>query len=956
MRVGRRGRRPEFAGIGFSRRSPLNALQAQRHTMRTSAWPVWCGLVMAVALLPPLASGQRQPFGGRLENFDRRERVAAVPPGRAQALARLQGELPEARVEFDEVTGAAKFVRAHDGFLSGANGVGRAVPAAAHAGLAANEPHRATKAFVNEHRGLFGHGAEALEAARVSRDYVTPHNGARSLVWQQELDGLPIFEAVLSSHTTRNGELVSVASQFVTDPAGASGADAAKRAALAAAPPIPLEQAVARAAAEVGEKLAAADVRRLGELPGPDRWQRVAARALSGTTHARLVWLPVSAARIRLCWEVILTSASRGEMFRVLIDAQAGIAWLRHSLTAYISPVSYRVFTNDSPSPFSPGHPAPSTNQPPLTARAFVIANALNTNASPNGWINDGDNETRGNNVDAHTDSDADDEPDLPRPQGTPFRVFDFPLDLTQAPSSYSPAATVQLFYWCNWMHDRLYELGFTEAAGNFQADNFGRGGLGNDPLQADAQDGESLNNANMATPPDGLSPRMQMFLFTGPEPDRDGDFDAEVILHEYTHGLSNRRVGGGVGISQLQSAGMGEGWSDFYGLALLSEPGDDVDGVYAAGAYLSFLFDGLRENYYFGIRRYPYSTDLAKNPLTFKDIDPGQISPHTGVPLSPVNQPFSPFLADEVHSQGEVWCVTLWEARANLIRKHGFAAGNQLILQLVTDGMGLSPANPNFLQARDAILLADRVNNGGANQRELWTAFARRGLGFSATSPASSTTAGVRESHDVPDALRVLPLVDFQPSGYVGGPFVPSSQVFTLTNVGSNVVVWSASRTAGWINVTPGSGTIPTGGAASVTVRLDNSAGSLPAGRHLATVEFSNATTQVAQSRLATLVAIGADPFTEQFDSTANDLDFVSFTFTPDGSPGFYSVCRAPAAVFPTDPAGGTNAGVSTFGFAQVTLTNGDSVSFYGLATNSFFINGNGTITFDGSDTRIFE
>ena len=62
----------------------------------------------------------------------------------------------------------------------------------------------------------------------------------------------------------------------------------------------------------------------------------------------------------------------------------------------------------------------------------------------------------------------------------------------------------------------------------------------------------------------------------------------------------------------------------------------------------------------------------------------------------------------------GEVWCVTLWEARANLINKYGWAVGNQLILQLVTDGMKLSPANPNFLQARDAILQADLVDNAG--------------------------------------------------------------------------------------------------------------------------------------------------------------------------------------------------------------------------------------------------
>src|SRR5262249_26111991 len=176
------------------------------------------------------------------------------------------------------------------------------------------------------------------------------------------------------------------------------------------------------------------------------------------------------------------------------------------------------------------------------------------------------------------TDRDNNNQPDLPRPQGSPFRVFDFPMDLTQSPTTYTNAAVVQLFYWNNWMHDKLYELGFTEAAGNFQNNNFGRGGAGNDAVQADAQDGGGGNNANFSTPPDVSPGPMQMYLFTSPNPARDGDFDAEVVLHEYTHGLSNRRVGGGVGISALQTGGMGEGWSDFYGLTLLSEVADDVN------------------------------------------------------------------------------------------------------------------------------------------------------------------------------------------------------------------------------------------------------------------------------------------------------------------------------------------------------------------------------------------
>src|SRR6185436_6875494 len=139
----------------------------------------------------------------------------------------------------------------------------------------------------------------------------------------------------------------------------------------------------------------------------------------------------------------------------------------------------------------------------------------------------------------------------------------------------------------------------------------FGRGGLGNDAMQADAQDGSGLNNANFTPTPDGEPGRIQMFLWDSPEPHLDGSFDAEIVLHEYVHGLSTRLVGGGVGISALQSAGMGEGWSDFYALTLLSEEGDDMNGNFIEGGYVTYQFFGLTQNYYYGIRRYPYTTDL---------------------------------------------------------------------------------------------------------------------------------------------------------------------------------------------------------------------------------------------------------------------------------------------------------------------------------------------------------
>ena len=47
---------------------------------------------------------------------------------------------------------------------------------------------------------------------------------------------------------------------------------------------------------------------------------------------------------------------------------------------------------------------------------------------------------------------------------------------------------------------------------------------------------------------------------------------------------------------------------------------------------------------------------------------------------------------------------------------------------------MLLMPINPTMLQARDAILAADLMRFGGANQKEIWLGFARSGLGVGAT------------------------------------------------------------------------------------------------------------------------------------------------------------------------------------------------------------------------------
>jgi Fungalysin metallopeptidase (M36)/Calx-beta domain len=792
-------------------------------------------------------------------DYDSRQPSQVIRPSSTQVVAvtDLASQIPDVAVDWDELLGTPKWIASRSGFLSGSDSGGRGVSAQVLAMFSASDPDRMTKAFLADHRELFGHGPEVLTNALVARRFVTAHNGLHTVVWQQQVDAIPVFDALLIAHVTAKGELVNLSSHCLPDPQRAAGTDTVARAELEADPPIAAVQAVASAARNIGESLSENEVSVLARpVSRADRHERFKAAPMRGEIEARLVWLPLDRSTLQLCWDVLLMSRAQGKMFRILINARTGQALARHCLTEHLSNASYLVFTSDSPTPMSPGYPAPTTNQPPQVARVLVVTNAFDSNASPNGWINDGDNQTLGNNVDAHLERDG--QADLPRPQGSPNRVFQPPLDLTQDPLNYGDAAVVNLFYWNNWMHDKLYELGFTEGAGNFQSNNFSRGGLGDDAVEACAQTGgsgtiNSDNNASFTTPPDGSPGVMQMFIWSGPTPNRDGDFDSQVILHEYTHGLSNRRVGGGVGITAIpQSRGLGEGWSDFYSLALLSQPGDDVNGTYPEGAYVSYEWYGSQENYYFGVRRYPYCTDMTKDPGTFKDIDPAQASPHTGIPCNPdiTNSP-----ATEIHNVGEIWCATLWDARANLVNQYGYATGNQLMLQIVTDAMNLTPANPTFIEARDAVLQADLVDTGGANYHELWLAFAKRGLGYGASAPASSTTAGIVESFQMPDPLMVLPFGGLTAGGAVTGSITPAMQSCTLKNTGSNSLSWVATQSVPWLDLSSTNGTLATNGASALLlVSLNAAAYALPEGVYSGAITFSNLATGIAQTRTFTL------------------------------------------------------------------------------------------------------
>jgi len=158
-------------------------------------------------------------------------------------------------------------------------------------------------------------------------------------------------------------------------------------------------------------------------------------------------------------------------------------------------------------------------------------------------------------------------------------------------------------------------------------------------------------------------------------------------------------------------------------------------------------------------------------------------------------------------------------------------------------------------------------------------------------------------------------------------------------------------------VNVSPASGTLNPGGpAASVTASLTASANSLPMGVYTSTVWFTNLNDQVGQGRQFTLQVGQPDYYTELFDTTANDMAFKTFTFTPDGSANFYSVCQQPAAAFPTDPTGGTLLSLTDDSYSAVTLSGGNTVAIYGTRSGVLCVGSNGYLTMDSGDTTYTE
>jgi hypothetical protein len=632
-------------------------------------------------------------------------------------------------------------------------------------GPAAGAPATVARAWIDANRAAFGLSAADVAGLAVTRDHALPGTGTHVVDFQQVVGGAQsVAGGRLIVAVTSTGRILSYAGDPARSPGGLSGpyvlssAEALAKAAGALAPGVAFSPSAA------------------GTSGGWDVFARGPFATVQRVAKAAFL----SADGARPAYRVLFTP-KLDEAYDVAIDAGSGAVLARHSLVAHDS--EGEVYENFPGAPQGGTQVIKSFGPTPESPGGYTDPTGLAGVPGPTTFGNNANTYANYSNFIVPADQG-------PRPV-SPTSQFDFPYEMNwqksggqTVPPSYvldlNPAAT-NLFWSHNRIHDEYYDYGFTETAGNFQMNNFGKGGSGEDAVlglvHAGAASGGAptftgRDNAYFLEQPDGVPSWSGMFLwepindaFEGPF--SDGNFDASVIQHEYTHGLSTRYVAGGEALNAQQSGSMGEGWSDWYALNHLFAAGlqtKPIVGEYVTG------------NPTRGIRNWDYD----HNPLGFGDIGYDLTGP-------------------EVHADGEIWTATLWDLRKALVAKFGAAAGADRAEHLVTDAMPLTAPDPSFLDARDGILAADLDRFHGDDFDLIWTAFAHRGAGASATSDGGDDT-DPQPAFDHPTAAR---------NGTLAGTVVDAASGAAVAN--ARVIVGDFEA-----RVTPLVRTSPTGGFAA--------------------------------------------------------------------------------------------------------------------------------------------
>jgi extracellular elastinolytic metalloproteinase len=572
-------------------------------------------------------------------------------------------------------------------------------------------PRRVALRYVRHHLGQLGLRRSDLSTFTLRRHY-RDSSGIRHLYWTQSVRAVPVYGNGLKVNIDRDGRIISIQGSPVADLRHLAASSQETPAIGAAA-------ARADAAADVNGRVHAGTTVRASEPDGGMVW--------SNRDFARPVWF-LTPTGLRLGWSTYVQTGPESA-YQHVIDASTGRVLLRQSTVDFDRGGAY-VYD------YYPG--------------AAHGGQARVVNLIRRGWLPGSATFLDGRDAIAWTDTNDDnvlnswERTTVPGDaNGATFALQPFvnasgrcspQYVCTWKPSTAFSwrtnriADATQAFYLASTYHDYLAKapIGFTAQAGNFEAS-------GGDPVLINAldgadtaaglPDGNHVDNANMSTPPDGVPPTMQMYLWHAPGATDTQDpfiptssaFDASIELHEYTHGLSSRLVtdpAGDQALNSIESAAMGEGWSDYYAMDYLTTSGFVTD---TPGSGEVFLGTYLTAGAPFRTMAIDCAVGATSDGCT---DDNGGRGGYTYGDFPTISRS-----GPEVHASSEVWSQTLWDIRG--------ALGHDVADTLITRAMSLSPTEPSMLDMRDAILQADQAVYGNAHRPVLWRIFANRGMGW---------------------------------------------------------------------------------------------------------------------------------------------------------------------------------------------------------------------------------
>lgn len=396
--------------------------------------------------------------------------------------------------------------------------------------LAAQNLPNAVQKHLSQHSKELKLSKTDLRDAVVSDSYTS--QGIQHIFLAQRYQGVRVFNALLNVVIAQNGRVIVSGNRFVPNISQKIAGQS-----FNFSPEDALQKAATHLGLTITETVHRISEEKSAEMGNLSQKVVLSAAGISQEEiPAELVWQLQEDGSVSLCWNLRIYEKIGENWWEIRVSTTTGEVleknnWVAHCdftpkesientasiYTPKMDNIDCTLATNDY-----------NVYDLPLESPNFGTRTVVNSpwdkagtgnNATTLQWHNDGTTTyttTRGNNVWAKDDVAGDNETTIGTSASSATSDFNFPLTLGTAPSTYRDAAITNLFYWNNLMHDITYQYGFDEPSGNFQRNNLNRGGSGNDYVYADAQDGSGTNNANFATPVDGIKPRMQMFLWSG--------------------------------------------------------------------------------------------------------------------------------------------------------------------------------------------------------------------------------------------------------------------------------------------------------------------------------------------------------------------------------------------------------------------------------------------------------